>query len=422
MFRNEGNYLNFFGSVSGDPRPALAALHNIIVKQGYRDVYLNFADATFVSAPFIIPIVMMCRRYRLDSIDFELALPSAPDGARLMQNTDWAHLIEPERFGSMIGINRRNMSATSFETSAEAHAAVDATLRLIIGALSGLDRSRIAALEWAIAEVVDNVLNHASSPVGGIMQVMAYPRRRQIEIYVCDAGITIPRSLRQSEYGYDNDAIALRDAIREGVTKNKHTNRGNGLYGTSRCCEVSGGEFDILSGNVELINRPASRHRSAFTTVRTSAIPFNGTFVRACINVDYEKLLEQALVFRGSPHKPSFDIIEKLYEDDDDVIVFKAIQESASFSTREAGREARTVAANLMNNYSTPIRFDFEGVTVVSSSYADEVFGKLLVEMGEDRFGALCRFSNVDDTVKLLIDRAIRQRLEESKEYLRRKA
>ncbi|MGU3389157.1 STAS-like domain-containing protein [Sphingomonas sp. M1A8_2b] len=414
MFRSDGNVFTFSGNVGGDPLPVLAALHTVLTKQGYSDVVLDFDQATFVSAPYILPIVVMCRKYRLSDFDFDLILPSLSTGARLLQNTDWAHLIDPKTYGSMAGASKRNLSATAFATATQAHDAVDTSIRMVLGLVSGLDRSRIVALQWAIDEVVDNVLNHAASPVGGIIQVMTYPKRKQIEFYVCDAGMTIPRSLRQSEYGYDNDAIALRQAINEGVTKNKQTNRGNGLFGTFRCCEVSGGEFDILSGNVSLKNRPASRYQSATTIVKTAPIPFNGTFVRACINWDYNRLLEEALVFKGKAHVPSFDIIEKYYEADDDSILFKVKEESYSFGTREAGRESRNKAVNLMDNFTVPVTFDFEEVFVISSSYADEVFGKLLVELGEDRFNTLCRFTNMDRTIKLLIDRAIRQRLPEA--------
>jgi hypothetical protein len=68
-----------------------------------------------------------------------------------------------------------------------------------------------------------------------------------------------------------------------------------------------------------------------------------------------------------------------------------------------------------MSNFSVPITFDFSDVSVISSSYADEVFGKLLLEMGENNFQKLCRFSNLDTTVKLLVDRAVRQRLGEAR-------
>jgi hypothetical protein len=39
------------------------------------------------------------------------------------------------------------------------------------------------------------------------------------------------------------------------------------------------------------------------------------------------------------------------------------------------------------------------------------VFGKLFAELGPIRFNQLCRFTNIDPTVRGLIDRAIMQRM-----------
>ncbi|MGE3145013.1 MAG: STAS-like domain-containing protein [Pseudorhodoplanes sp.] len=64
-----------------------------------------------------------------------------------------------------------------------------------------------------------------------------------------------------------------------------------------------------------------------------------------------------------------------------------------------------------MDRGTTPIEFDFSGVHLISSSFADEVFGKLFVDLGPIRFGQLCKFTRVDPTVQNLIDRAIAQRM-----------
>lgn len=237
------------------------------------------------------------------------------------------------------------------------------------------------------------------------MQVVTYRAQRCVELIVCDAGITIPRSLRQSKLGISDDATALRKVIEEGVTRNSQTNQGNGLYGTFKCCEVSGGEFDIISGAVVL------RHKPGQLSVGRSAIPFGGTFVRALIRYDYEQLLERALVFGGHAHDPAFDYVERYYEGDDDAISFVVGTELNSFGSREAGRLARTKIVNLMNGGRASVEFDFKGVRLISSSFADEVFGRLFVDLGPIRFSQLCRFKNVDPTVQGLIDRAIAQRM-----------
>jgi STAS-like domain of unknown function (DUF4325) len=64
-----------------------------------------------------------------------------------------------------------------------------------------------------------------------------------------------------------------------------------------------------------------------------------------------------------------------------------------------------------MDKGRAAISFDFEGVHLISSSFADEVFGKLFSDLGPIRFGQLCKFIKVDPTVQTLIDRSITQRI-----------
>lgn len=237
------------------------------------------------------------------------------------------------------------------------------------------------------------------------MQVMTFPKLKRVDLFVCDTGISIPRSLRSSRYDITDDTSAVRMAIEEGVTRNKSTNQGNGLYGTYKCCEVSGGEFDIVTGSVFL------RYRTNDLRVGRSRIPFTGTYVRASIRYDFERLLERALIFGGRPHDPSFDYIERTYHVDGDHVSFVVSKELNAFGSRDAGRTARTKIANLMDGGRSPVEFDFEGVRLISSSFADEVFGKLFEDLGAIRFTQLCRFKKVDSTVQGLIDRAIQQRI-----------
>jgi hypothetical protein len=241
--------------------------------------------------------------------------------------------------------------------------------------------------------------------VGGIVQVITLPRKSRVEFYVCDAGITIPKSLRAGRPDIHDDISALRRAIDEGVTSNPSTNQGNGLFGTFKCCEVSGGEFDVRSGAVFL------RHRPGQLRVSHASIPFRGTYVRASIGYEYEKLLEKALVFKGRPHDPGHDFIEGKYENEEDRIEFILASELSAFGSRDAGKLARKKIENLMDRQSKQIDFNVSGIRLISSSFADEVFGKLFAELGPIRFNQLCRFTNIDPTVRGLIDRAIMQRM-----------
>ena len=53
---------------------------------------------------------------------------------------------------------------------------------------------------------------------------------------------------------------------------------------------------------------------------------------------------------------------------------------------------------------------DLDGIGVISSGFADEVFGRLFYELGPRSFMTRIELRNVDKTVEGLIDRAILQR------------
>ena len=77
--------------------------------------------------------------------------------------------------------------------------------------------------------------------------------------------------------------------------------------------------------------------------------------------------------------------------------------------SRLGGIQVRNAIENLLRNQPY-IVIDFSDVSVISSSFADEVFGRLFVNMGPRAFMTKIRMHNVDPTVEGLIDRAILQR------------
>jgi hypothetical protein len=148
-----------------------------------------------------------------------------------------------------------------------------------------------------VNEIADNVLNHASSPIGGVMQVSARLEKNMIEYVVCDAGLGIPRTLRESHPRITSDAEALDRAIREGVTRNNTTNMGNGLYGSYRLAQLSGGNFHIYSGYSSLTYSPKNGMH-----VQQEQVPFHGALVVCSIQISDPELLSEALTFRDVRH------------------------------------------------------------------------------------------------------------------------
>jgi hypothetical protein len=87
-------------------------------------------------------------------------------------------------------------------------------------------------------------------------------------------------------------------------------------------------------------------------------------------------------------------------------------KESGSFGSRPAGTPVRNKLKNLLNmSGSQKVYVDFEGIPLISSSFADEVFGKLFLEIGPLSFMQGFEFINIMKTVRQLIDKAIAQRM-----------
>jgi STAS-like domain of unknown function (DUF4325) len=276
----------------------------------------------------------------------------------------------------------------------------------ILSALTEFDRSHLKAIEWSLNEITDNVINHAQSPIGGLLQVTNFGRERKIiEFCVCDAGIGIPHSLSGGHKEIRSDQEALDKAIREGVTRDKSVGQGNGLYGSWRITQISGGSFEIHAGNASLVSWPDAVH------IRPEACPFHGSLVIASINYRKALSLEEALNFGGKSHDP-VDHVQVAYEENEEgLVVFPLVREAQGFGSRAAGMPVRQKLRNLIRICGGKrIGIDFSDVPIISSSFADEVFGKLFAELGPLDFMKAFEFRRVDSTIHGLINKAIEQR------------
>lgn len=261
------------------------------------------------------------------------------------------------------------------------------------------------ALEWSLNEITDNVLNHAQSRVGGFVQSTYYGQSQAVELMVADAGIGIPSSL-----GIKDHQHAIERAMQEGVTRDRKTNQGNGLFGVYRIALVANGRFEIQSslGHVYL--------DEGSVKFRDEATPYSGTFVRWSISLKSEKIISQALKFQGRAHSIVYDYYDKLLNEGGGRIVMRMKKEFSSFRSRQAGKGAYTKIRNLLNWGSTQgLELDFSEISIISSSFADEVFGRLFVELGPIVFMNRVHLINAPGEILGIIDQAMTKRFVEDK-------
>lgn len=383
----------------------LGLMYRCVSKLNYQEIVLDFSRCGAVRrGPMVAVCAQANRLRREEGIDFELILPVDRKTQRLFKNANWAHLIDPSNHEVSKFTGFQQVPTVQFMTTEGQTIAVNTILDKILGSLSGFTRTDLAAIEWSLNEITDNVLNHARSDLGGFVQLSTFTRTQsRIEFVVCDPGIGIPASLRENLLDIGGDTEALDFAIREGGTKDKALNQGNGLFGAFEICRVSQGYMYIYSGHAVLEHTERDGLH-----IRYEKIPFNGTLLISGIDYSDAGLLARALRFGGKQHFPT-DFIETSFEDADGrKITFVVKNEATSFGSRKAAQPIRSKLQNLIDLCGNhKIFVDFQDIPVISSSFADEVFGKMFVDMGPLVFIQKFEFLNVNDTVKSLIDRAI---------------
>jgi len=373
-------------------------MHHLVNKAGYQDINIDFSSVTSITRSVLPPLASYLRYMRQEyKIDFNYYKPKNPHVANFIRKHGLDYQVSP--YGQ-VKIDRKSSEPIilQFRDHDEREAAVD---RVINSALriTSLSRQHIAGLDWAVNEITDNVLTHSGSKVGGFLICHTIQNRGMIEFVVADSGIGIAQSL-----GVDDEVQAVELAIQEGVTRNKSSNQGNGLFGTYKIGLASSGIFVLKSRHGNLfVSKNGEVH------VRKDAIPFRGTFLVCQIDYNQPDLIERALVFNGRSHDPAFDYLERKHEvGGDDEVVVSAEEICKTFGSRQSGLEARKYLVNILNVYSDKtIVIDFTNISVISSSFADEVFGKIFVEMGPMRFMRMIKLRNTVSAVEALIDRAI---------------
>jgi hypothetical protein len=188
---SDGNTLFVTGQLSRDDcLRLLAAMHNTAASRGYSDFTLNFHSCSRVFAPEMLMISARCLLYWKQGIDIRLTLPDDRAMNRLFRSTNWgAHLIDHRTYEPSRYRGYTHAPALRFSDAREQHKAVDNILDILLAAISHFRRDDIRYIEWVVNELADNVINHANSEIGGIVQVTNLRHREQIEEYsVCDTG------------------------------------------------------------------------------------------------------------------------------------------------------------------------------------------------------------------------------------------
>jgi anti-sigma regulatory factor (Ser/Thr protein kinase) len=382
------------------------------INRGNRDIVLDFRRSERAYPDAVLPIICLLDHRRSRGDVFHVLLPESDYLRQLFLNANWAHFMDNSH--ARLNIEHpRHLSARRYATHPEQQDAVESVLDIVLRNMS-LSRDVIKALEWSINEVTDNVLNHALSPLGGLVQVSTFRDEHKIKFVVADAGRGIPTAMRDAFPRIGDDAKAIGEAVKAGVTSIPESGQGNGLAGTLRIAKCAGGSFKIASGRAQLSvfrDQRTSRWNERKTRPR-SGFEFPGTVVMMELSTNVEFDIEQALDLGGIAPGGVSDVIDLKYAGESGELVLRVADERRGVGTRHAGVELRQKCVNLLNAEPTRrLVLDWSGIEMISSSFADEAVGKLFVDLGPTMFASRVGHAGTDPLVRSLLDRAVTQRL-----------
>ncbi len=135
-------------------------------------------------------------------------------------------------------------------------------------------------LQYLITEMMDNVISHSASDIGGIVTAQYYPTKKKVQVVIIDHGVGFLDSLSR-KYPIRNEQEAILKALEKEVSGSNvfapYTNvpkhAGLGLYFLSKIIEHTSGNLLIVS-NKTLYRAIGSIFRNLQTDFRGTLIAF----------------------------------------------------------------------------------------------------------------------------------------------------
>jgi hypothetical protein len=90
--------------------------------------------------------------------------------------------------------------------------------------------------------------------------------------------------------------------------------------------------------------------------------------------------------------------------------MLKLVETGSFLGSRHLGRELRLQVEALIDN-DHQIIIDCRGVTMMTHSFSDELFGKLLLNLGSSSFKQLVKVQNVDPKIAPILRFVLKNRL-----------
>ncbi len=280
----------------------------------------------------------------------------------------------------------------------DVHAAVDALCDLVLHQFDDAV-AFLPALEWAAYEIVDNIVIHAESQTPGVVCAQYFPARHHLDIAIVDLGRGLKASLETTRtVAHHGEAVSL--ALLRGVTRDKEVGQGNGMAGAQEIARRNGGQLRLWTGDMlyQVEGDKAGEFRQipsvtgtgvAFTLDTRRAVSLADTWIAhsdwTFLNAEAERVAEAG----------GLDVAAAC----------------VNTGSRPPAQRLRRKIMALLTEMQGVLALDFSKVRRASSSFLDELLGRMALELGEGGFQRRISVVGMTSEVRGVANVVIQQRL-----------
>jgi len=258
----------------------------------------------------------------------------------------------------------------------------------------------IPAMEWAVNEIIDNIVIHSETPVPGAVCAQYFPKKQRLDIGICDLGRGIKASLGTTRKLWSH-GDAVTTALQRGVTRDKAVGQGNGMAGSLEIARGNRGRFHVWTGDV--VYRLEGGKEQGF--VKIPEVPGTGIV----FSLDTRNAVDLSKTWIAGGDWSFINVEAERIEEAGGIKVADACIHTGN---RRPATRLRRKVSTLLPEMDEPLVLDFTGVTSASSSFLDELLGRLADELGRDVFERQVRISGMAATIRSMANVVIAQRLD----------
>jgi hypothetical protein len=113
-----------------------------------------------------------------------------------------------------------------------------------------LDADREDQVRTCVQEVIQNIVDHSSSPIGGVLAARYIESSAEVRVAIVDRGVGIDRKLRERYPDTTSSSIALERVIKGGYSsQSRPNNMGIGVSNLFALTQTAGGRMALFSGD-----------------------------------------------------------------------------------------------------------------------------------------------------------------------------